>query len=224
MTYTEQCVVTRSTPLSQVNQVLKKTYLLLSLTLLFSGLTAGWAMHIQAPPINPFLTILGYFGLLFLTTHLKQSRWGLVSIFALTGFLGYTLGPILTMYLKTFINGNQLILMAFGSTGTIFLMLSIYALLTRKDFSYLNGFLFVGIWVAFLAGILAMVFHWPLMNILVSMAFVLLSAGYILFQTSIIIHRGEQNYILATIGLYVAIFNLFISLLQIFGAFAGNRR
>jgi modulator of FtsH protease len=219
----EQILTRNQTSILSVNRVLRHTYILLGFTLLLSSLTAYLAMKTHATPINPLLFILGYFGLLFLTTRLKDNPWGIASIFALTGFMGYTLGPILDFYIKTLSNGNQIIMTAFGSTGLIFFALSAYALTTKKDFSYLGGFLFVGIVVAFVAGLLSIFFNMPMLNILVSCAFTLLSSGLILFQTSLIIHGGERNYIMATIALYVALFNLFVSLLQILSAF-GSRR
>jgi len=204
------------------NKVLRNTYLLLSMTLLFSAMTAGAAMVLNLPHFNPFVTLMGYFGLLFLTTKFSDSGLGIVFVFALTGFMGLTLGPILTMYLTAFTNGNELIMTALGSTGVIFLGLSGYALTTRKDFSFMGGFLMVGILVAFLAGIGALIFHMPGLSLAVSAMFVLLMSGMILYQTSEIIHGGETNYILATVSLYVSIYNLFLSLLQLLGAFNGR--
>jgi modulator of FtsH protease len=129
------------------NKVLRNTYTLLSMTLLFSGLCAGIAVMINMPPMGIIITLVGYFGLLFLTTKLRNSAWGLVSVFALTGFMGLTLGPIISMYLSI-PNGDQIVMTAMGGTGVIFLGLSGYALTTRKDFSFLGGFLMVGILVA----------------------------------------------------------------------------
>lgn len=204
------------------NKLLKNTYLLLSMTLLFSALTAGLSMALNLPHPGMVLTLVGYFGLLFLTTKFSNSALGLVFIFALTGFMGLTLGPILTMYINVFSNGHELIMMALGGTGVIFLGLSAYALTTRKDFSYLGGFLMVGILVAFLAGIGAIVFAIPALSLAVSAMFILLMSGMILFQTSAMINGGETNYILATISLYVSIYNLFLSLLQLLGVFNGR--
>jgi modulator of FtsH protease len=136
--------------------------------------------------------------------------------------MGLTLGPILTMYIKAFSNGHELIMMALGGTGTIFLCLSGYALTTRKDFSFMGGFLMVGILVAFLAGLGAMFFSIPSLSLAVSAMFILLMSSMILFQTSEIIHGGETNYILATLSLYVSIYNLFLSLLQLLGVFSGE--
>ena len=143
--------ITADRPL-ETNKVLRNTYLLLSLTLLFSGITAGIAMATNAAPLHWLVTLGGYFGLLFLVTRLRNSAWGLAAVFALTGFLGYTLGPILNFYLAL-PNGSQLVLTALGGTGAIFLALSAYALVSRKDFSFMGAFLMVGILVAFLAGL-----------------------------------------------------------------------
>jgi len=205
-----------------INSVLRNTYALLSMTLLFSAATAGVAMATNAPPMHWLLVLGGYFGLLFLTTALRNSVWGIASVFALTGFMGYTLGPLLNAYIGAFSNGEQLVMMALGGTGVIFLGLSAYALTTRQDFSFLRGFLLVGILVMFLAGIAALIFQLPALSLAVSAAFVLLMSGLILYQTSEIIHGGETNYIMATVTLYVAIFNLFTSLLHLLGVFGGE--
>ena len=203
------------------NKVLRNTYTLLSMTLLFSALCAGIAVMIKMPPMGMIITLVGYFGLLFLTTKLRNSAWGLVSVFALTGFMGLTLGPIITMYLSI-PNGEQFVMTAMGGTGVIFLGLSGYALTTRKDFSFLGGFLMVGILVAFLAGIASMFLSMPGLSLAVSAMFILLMSGLILYQTSQIIHGGETNYIMATVTLYISIYNLFLSLLQLLGAFGGD--
>ncbi len=201
----------------EANKLIRNTYTLLSMTLFFTAITAGIAMVMELPRLGMIVTLVGYFGLLFLTSYLKNSIWGLVSVFALTGFMGLTLGPILSMYVKAFSNGSELIMMAFGSTAAIFLGLSGYALTTRKDFSFLGGFLFVGILVAFLAGIGAIIFNIPGLHLAVSAVFVLLMSGLILYQTSDMVHGRETNYIMATVTLYVSIYNLFLSLLQLFG-------
>lgn len=204
------------------NKVLRNTYLLLGLTFLFSAFTAWMSFSINARPMNPLLMIVGVYGLMFLTHALRNSSWGLLSVFAFTGFLGYTLGPILNMYIASFSNGHQLIATALGGTGIIFFALSGYALTTRKDFSYLGGFLFVGVMVAVLAMIAGIFFQMPALQLVVSAMFVLISSGLILFQTSEIIHGGETNYISATVSLFVSIYNLFLSLLQLLGAFSGR--
>ena len=211
-----------STIVSGANVVLKKTYLLLSATLIFSTLMAIWAMTSNIA-INPFVLIIGYIGLLMVTTRLRNSPWGIVAVFALTGFLGLSLGPILNFYIKGFTNGGQLVTMALGSTGVIFLSLSAYAIISKKNFSYLGGFIFAGITIAFIIGLVNIFLNIPTLQLLVSGAFALLCCGLILFQTSAIINGGEKNYLMATITLYIAIFNIFIALLQIFGAFGGSR-
>ncbi|MCY4211824.1 MAG: Bax inhibitor-1/YccA family protein [Gammaproteobacteria bacterium] len=206
------------------NKLIRNTYILLSMTLLFSALTAAVAMAMNLPSMGLLITLGGYFGLLFLTSALRNSVWGLAAVFALTGFMGLTLGPFLNAYLQFFSNGGQLVMLALGGTGMIFLGLSGYALTTRKDFSFMGGFLMVGILVAFLLGIGAAIFSIPAMALAVSAIFILLMSGMILYQTSAMIHGGETNYIMATITLYVAIFNLFTSLLHLLAAFAGQER
>ena len=203
------------------NKVLKNTYALLSMTLLFSAMTAGISMALNLPHPGLILTLAGYFGLLFAVSRFRNSAWGLVSVFALTGFMGLTLGPILSMYLSL-PNGGQLVATAMGGTGIIFLGLSGYALSSRKDFSYMGSFLMVGILVGFLAALAAIFFQMPALALTVSAMFVLLMTGLILFETSNIIHGGETNYIMATVTLFVAIFNLFTSLLHLLGAFGGQ--
>jgi len=203
------------------NKVLRNTYALLSMTLLFSALTAGISMTMNMGFMSPLLVLGGYFGLLFLTAKFRNSSLGLVFVFALTGFMGLTLGPLLNAYLSL-PNGGELVMTALGGTGVIFLGLSGYALTTRKDFSFMGGFLMVGILVAFLAGIATLFFNVPGMALAVSAMFVLLMSGLILWQTSSIIHGGETNYIMATVTLYITIYNLFTSLLHLLGAFSGN--
>jgi modulator of FtsH protease len=206
----------------ETNKLIRNTYTLLSMTLLFSALTAGVSMVFNLPHPGLLITLVGYFGLLFLTARLRNSVWGIAAVFALTGFMGLTLGPIIDMYLRVFSNGAQLVMMALGGTGVIFLGLSGYALTTRKDFSFMGGFLAVGVMVAFLAGLGAVFFSLPGLALAVSSMFVLLMAGMILYQTSELIHGGETNYIMATVGLYVSIYNLFTSLLHLLGAFGGD--
>jgi len=203
------------------NKVIRNTYTLLSMTLLFSALTAGVSMVLNLPHPGLLLTLGGYFGLPFATARFRNSSLGLAIVFALTGFMGYTLGPILNAYLAL-PNGGQVVMTAMGGTGAIFLGLSGYALTTRKDFSFMGGFLMVGILVAFMAGLGAMFFEMPGLSLAVSSMFVLLMAGLILYETSNIIHGGETNYIMATVTLFVAIFNLFTSLLHLLGFMNGD--
>lgn len=202
------------------NKVIRNTYVLLSMTLAFSAVMAGLSMK-AGIFLHPILTLVIYFALLFITTKLRNSAGGIVAVFALTGFLGFTLGPMLTYYLSL-PNGSMIVMQAMGGTAAIFLGLSGYALTTRKDFSYMGGFLMVGIIVAFLASLGAFFFDMPTLSLAVSAAFVLLMSGLILYQTSQIIHGGETNYIMATVTLYVAIYNLFTSLLHLLGAFSND--
>ena len=198
------------------HRVLRNTYTLLALTLAFSALTAGTSMALGLPHPGMLLTLVGYFGLLFRTTKFRNSGAGILCVFALTGFMGYTLGPILTRYMAL-PNGGEIVMMAMGGTAAIFLALSAYVLATRKDFSFMGGFLVVGVLVAFLAGLGAVFFQVPGLALAVSAMFVLLMSGMILFETSNIIHGGETNYVMATVSLYVTLFNLFTSLLQLLG-------
>ncbi len=200
------------------NKVLKNTYTLLAMTLLFSAGAAGLSMTLNLPPFGPVITLVGYFGLLFLTSKFSKQGLGILFVFLLTGFMGLTLGPILNMYMHM-ANGSQIVMTALGGTGVIFLALSGYVLTSRKDFSFMGGFLMVGILVAFLAGLGAMIFSIPALSLAVSAMFILLMSGMILYQTSEIIHGGETNYIMATVTLYISLYNLFLSLLEILGAF-----
>lgn len=213
---------TISSAAAPYNKVLKNTYLLLSMTLMFSAATAGLAMTFNIPHPGLVITLVGYFGLLFLTEKFRDSALGLLFVFALTGFMGLTLGPIISAYLSYFPNGHQLVMTAFAGTGAIFVGLSAYALVTRKDFSFIGGFLFAGILVAFLAGIGAFIFQMPMLSVAVASMFVLLMAGLILFKTSEIVHGAETNYISATVTLYVSIYNLFTSLLHLLGFFGDD--
>jgi len=212
---------TRREGVLSTNKLIRNTYLLLSMTLLFSALTAGVSVLLNLPPMGLLITLGGYFGLLFLTTRFSNSALGLVFIFALTGFMGLTLGPLINAYLGL-PNGGQIVAMAMAGTAVIFLGLSAYAITTRKDFSFMGGFLMVGILVAFLAGLAAFFFSMPGLSLAVSAMFVLLMSGLILYQTSEIVNGGETNYILATITLFVSIYNLFTSLLQLLAAFSGE--
>jgi len=221
MSMLDKTISTSRESVLATNTVIRNTYMLLSMTLLFSAVTAGIAVMTNMAYINPIITLVGYFGLLFLTTKFRNSGLGLLFVFALTGFMGVTLGPIISMYLSI-PNGDQIVMTALGGTGVIFLGLSGYALTTRKDFSFMGGFLMIGILVAFLAGIASMFLSMPGLSLAVSAMFVVLMSGLILYQTSQIIHGGETNYIMATVTLYISIYNLFLSLLQLLGAFSGD--
>ena len=203
------------------NKVVRNTYLLLSMTLAFSALAAAASMALKLPHPGLVLTLAGYFGLLYLTTKFRDRALGLAFVFALTGFMGYTLGPILNAYLAL-PNGAQVVMVAMGGTGAIFLGLSGYALESRRDFSFMGGFLAVGVLVAFLAGLGAALFDLHALSLAVSAMFVLLMSGLILYETGNIVRGGETNYIMATVTLYVSIFNLFTSLLHLLGVAGGD--
>lgn len=203
------------------NSIIRNTYLLLSMTLIFSAVIAAASMAMKLPHPGMILTLAGYFSLLFLTAKLRNSGWGLLSVFVLTGFMGYTLGPIVSHYLGL-PNGGQTVMTAMGATAVIFLGLSGYALSTRKNLSFMGGFLTVGILVAFVAGLAAIFFQIPALSLIVSATFVLLMSGLILYETSNIIHGGETNYVMATVTLFVSIFNLFTSLLHLLGFMNNN--
>jgi len=201
---------------SATSRVLRNTYALLSLTLLFSAGVAAMSAASQWPAPGILLTLAGYFGLLFAVYRLKNSAWALLAVFGLTGFMGYTLGPLLAKVM-TLPGGGQVVALALAATGAVFLALSAWVLTTRRDFSFMGGYLFAGMVVALLAGLAAVFLQVPLLGLVVTAMVALLSAGLILVETSRIVHGGETNYVLATVGLYVSIFNLFASLLSLFG-------
>lgn len=205
----------------EVSRVLRNTYGLLAITLAFSGLVAFVAQQMNVPYPNIFVVLIGFYGLFFLTAKLRNSSWGLLSTFALTGFMGYTLGPILNRYLGM-ANGGEVVGTAMAMTALVFFGLSAYVLTTRKDMSFLGGFIIAGFFVLIGAMIAGFFFQIPGLQLAISAGFVLFASASILFQTSAIIHGGERNYIMATISLYVSIYNLFVSLLQLVGAFSGD--
>lgn len=204
------------------NSVLRNTFWLLGLTLVFSAITAGASVALALPSPGLIGTLVGYFGLLFLTTRLRNSNWGLLSTFALTGFMGYTLGPIISAYLAL-PQGGELVATTLAVTAVVFIGLSAYARSTRSiNMLRFGTFLFVGILAAFVLGLAAVFLALPGLSLLVSGLFVLLMSGLIVFQIQNIIAGGETNYIMATVTLFVAIYNLFLSLLQIFGFLGGE--
>ena len=206
------------------NAVLRNTYLLLSLTLLFSALTAGMAMMTNAAPLGIIPVLIGYLGLPFLIQMTRNSYWGLVLTFVFTGFVGWTLGPILNFYIHAFSNGADLIMMALGATGLIFLGLSAIALNPQRDFSPWSRFIGIGAIVAIIAMLVNIFFlKLPAFQLAISVLFSLISGGFILLQTNMIVRGGERNYISATVTLYISILNIFLTLLQILSLFGGNR-
>ncbi|CAG8868746.1 Modulator of FtsH protease YccA [Pseudomonas fluorescens] len=200
----------------EVSRILRNTYSLLALTLAFSGVMAFVAQQMRVGYPNIFVVLIGFYGLFFLTNKLRDSAWGLVSTFALTGFMGFILGPILNRYLGM-AGGAEVVSSAFAMTALVFGGLSAYVLITRKDMSFLSGFITAGFFVLLGAVVASFFFQISGLQLAISAGFVLFSSVCILFQTSAIIHGGERNYIMATISLYVSIYNLFVSLLQLFG-------
>lgn len=198
----------------EAGKVLRNTYTLLALTIGFSAITAFISMAINMPHLGLWM-LLPYFGLLYAIEKTKNSSWGLFWVFALTGFMGLTIGPILNAYLGAF--GSGPILTALGGTALIFFGLSGYTLVTRKDFSFMGNFIMIGILVAFVAGIANYFLNMSGLGLAVSCMFAFLSSLLIMWQTSQIIHGGEKNYISATVTLYVSIYNLFLSLLSLLG-------
>ncbi|MFD2190009.1 Bax inhibitor-1/YccA family protein [Pistricoccus aurantiacus] len=217
MAFQESHLTQRQGSAVSANKVLRNTYGLLAMTLLFSAMTAAAAMAMGIERINILVFFIGAYGLMFLVHKTANSAAGLLSIFAFTGFMGFTLGPILNAYL-TLPNGAELVMTALAMTGATFIGLSAIALITRKDFSFLANFIMAGAIVLILAMVVALLFNIPALALAVSAGFVLFSSAVILYQTSEIVHRaGETNYIIATITLFVSIYNLFISLLALLG-------
>ncbi|EPC04462.1 HflBKC-binding inner membrane protein [Litchfieldella anticariensis FP35 = DSM 16096] len=222
MAYHDTQVTHRQVGAVSANKVLRNTYALLAMTLLFSAVTAGAAMAMGIERMNILVFFIGAYGLMFLVHKTANSAAGLLATFAFTGFMGFTLGPILNAYLAL-PSGPTLIMNALAMTGATFIGLSAVALVTKKDFSFLGNFLLAGAIVLVLAMVAALVFNIPTLSLAVSAGFVLFSSAAILYQTSEIVHRaGETNYILATITLYVSIYNLFISLLSLLGIMSSD--
>ena len=203
------------------NKVLKNTYLLLSMTLLFSACTAAVAMAVGIGQGTGLILMLVSFGLLFWVHKAADSAQGLLAIFAFTGCLGASLGPMLTYYLSLS-NGPSIVLQALGGTGLIFFTLSGYALTTRKDFSFMRGFLFTGLIVAVVAMLANLFLQIPALSLALSAVVILIMSGLILYDTSRIVHGGETNYIRATVALYLSIYNIFVHLLALLGVFGGE--
>ncbi|MEG9490591.1 Bax inhibitor-1 family protein [Mannheimia indoligenes] len=209
-----------SESLISTHKVLRNTYMLLAMTLTFSAVVAFVAMQMNAPAMPWWGLLIGFYGLLFLTNATSNSSVGILSVFALTGFLGYTLGPILNRYIGAGL--GDIVALAFGATALVFFACSAYVLTTKKDMSFLSRMM-VALFVVLLVGIIANIFlAIPALGLALSSLFVIFSSGAILLATSNIIHGGETNYIRATVDLYVSIYNLFVSFLQIFGVLGSD--
>ena len=211
-----------ATSVVATNRLIRNTYSLLALTLLFSGLTAGLSMVLAVPPMAYLLCAGGALVLIwFALPRAARSANGLWVVFGITGLLGFGLGPILSLYLAL-PNGSSVVMTALGGTGVIFLALSGYALTTRRDFSFLGGFLFTGFIVVLVAIIANLFLQIPVLSLVISAVVILIMSGFILFDTSRMVNGGETNYILATVSLYLSIFNIFIHLLHLLGIASGD--
>ena len=211
-----------ATSVVATNRLIRNTYSLLALTLLFSGLTAGLSMLLAVPPMAYLFCIGGALVLVwFVLPKAARSANGLWVVFGITGLLGFGLGPILSIYLAL-PNGSSVVMTALGGTGVIFLALSGYALTTRRDFSFLGGFLFTGFIVVLVAIIANLFLQIPVLSLVISAVVILIMSGFILFDTSRMVNGGETNYILATVSLYLSIFNIFIHLLHLLGIASGD--
>lgn len=210
----------RSESLLSTHKVLRNTYLLLAMTLAFSSVVAFVSMSLNLPRLPWWGMLVGFYGLLFLTNATSNSGLGIVSVFALTGFLGYSLGPILNAYIGRGL--GDVVGLAFGATAMVFFACSAYVLVTKKDMSFLSGMM-MALFVVLLVGVIANIFlAIPALSLAMSALFILFSSGAILLATSNIIHGGETNYIRATVDLYVSLYNLFVSFLQIFGVLGND--
>ncbi len=221
----DQIIVRKDTAsLLATHSVLRNTYLLLSLTLLFSAGTAYYGMLHPLQGGMLFVTFLVGFGLLFATIALRNSAMGLACIFAFTGCMGYTMGPMLNMFIHGYTNGGSLILTALAGTGGIFFASSAYILVTRRDMSHMGKALIIGLVVCIVAGLANLFFKIPAIQLAISSVMIFISGALLMYDTSRIINNGETNYIMATISLYLDILMLFQNLLILLGALSGNRR
>ncbi|MFD1008286.1 MULTISPECIES: Bax inhibitor-1/YccA family protein [Oceanisphaera] len=215
MQYHNSIPHTQSSALA-TNKVLRNTYMLLAMTLVIASISAGVSAMLALPRPGLIITLVGFYGLMFLTEKNRDSSLGLLCIFAFTAFTGYTIGPIINYYLSS-ASGTETVMLALGGTALTFLSLSAYVLTTKKDMSFLGGMMMAG-FVVLLVGIVANIFfQLPALSQALSALFILFSSGAILMQTSAIIHGGERNYISATVTLYVSLFNIFLSLLSLLG-------
>lgn len=207
-------VDSREASLLSTHKVLRNTYFLLGLTLAFSAIVAYVSMRLNLPRLGIILMLAGFYGLLFLTHKFANSGLGILTTFAFTGFLGYTLGPILNVYISK--GASDIVVFALAGTAAVFFACSAYVLTTKKDMSFLSGTLFALFIVLILGVVASFFFQSPMLYIAISGLFVIFSTMGILYETSNIIHGGETNYIRATVSIFVSLYNLFISLLNIF--------
>ena len=205
-----------------VNKVVRNTYMLLSMTLFFSAICAVTTMALQVGQGVGFMLLIGGFVMTFVVRATAKSSKGLIAVFVFAGLMGGALGPIISMYLLAYANGSAIVAQALGGTALIFLSLSGYALTSGKNFNFLGGFIFTGMMVVIVAMIANIFLQIPAFSLAISSAVILLMSGFILFDTSRIVNGGERNYIMATISLYLSIFNIFIHLLNLLGSLTGR--
>ena len=221
MSYRETSTLGTAGGSVEINKVLRNTYFLLAMTLAFSAVTAGIAMAMNMPPMMALVCFVAGFIMLFVVNKKADSASGIFWVFAFTGVMGASLGPMLNYY-AGLANGPALIMQALGGTALIFFSLSAYALTTRKDFSFMGGFLMVGLIVVLVAALANIFLAIPALSLAISAAIILIMSALILYDTSRIINGGETNYIRATVGLYLNVFNIFVNLLQLLGIFGGD--
>jgi modulator of FtsH protease len=205
-----------------VNKVVRNTYMLLSMTLFFSAICAVATMALQVGQGVGFMLLIGGFVMTFVVRATAKTSKGLIAVFVFAGLMGGALGPIISMYLLAYANGSAIVAQALGGTALIFLSLSGYALTSGKNFNFLGGFIFTGMMVVIVAMIANIFLQIPAFSLAISSAVILLMSGFILFDTSRIVNGGERNYIMATISLYLSIFNIFIHRLNLFGSLTGR--
>lgn len=219
MRFNETTITRRGESLLSTHSVLRNTYLLLSLTLLFSAASAGLAMVTNASHLTSIVMFFLGFGLLFVTSALRNSAWGILSVFAFTGCMGYSMGPMLNHFIQGYANGGQLILTALGGTGLTFFATSAYIITTKKELSHWGKFLMIGMVVCIVASLANIFLKMPAMQLAISTLLTFISAMLMMYDTSRIINNGEQNYIMATISLYLDIQVFFQNLLMLLGVF-----
>jgi modulator of FtsH protease len=203
------------------NKVLRNTYALLSMTLIFSAIMATVAIASNAAPVNFIIQLVVMFGTLFALQKYKNSAMSIPLVFFFTGFLGYTTGPIVNFYLGM-ANGGDIVMTALSMTGITFLGLSAYAVSSRKDFTFMGGFLMIGLILVVIASLANIFFAIPALSLAISAVGVLVFSGFILYDTSRMVNGGETNYVMMTVSLYLNILNLFLMLLHLTGALSGG--
>lgn len=223
MQYNDRVISQQQETLLYSHSVLRNTYLLLSLTLMFSALSAGFAMMTGAGFGSSMVAFILSFVLLFVTSSLRNSAWGILSVFAFTGCMGYSLGPMLNHFITGYSNGGQLILTALGGTGLTFFISSAYLIASKKELSHWGKFLMIGLVVCIIATLANIFLKMPAMQLTISTLLTIISTMLMMYDTSRIINGGERNYIMATISLYLDIQMLFQNLLMLLGIFGGNK-